>query len=341
MYGHRISRSLKAVLLAVMLVSPVLAAETWSLGKGEDWQGVSENPQGRYQLEVSQMKTLVNEGRADELPAAVAKLKRDYPGIAGADLDAFVAAEKKFAAGELVGAFRAYDSFLAKYPGSELHEAALDREFAIGQAYLGGEKKKIFMFIKIKGYAEGVKIMDKVIDRAGDSPIAVKANIAVADSYEKRGKFENAYERWSMVSSRWPTGQTGKNALLNMARCQHAAYRSPEYDSSYLISAKSYYENYRKRYPEDSKRYEIDKRISQIDEQLAYKEYTIAHYYQRTDSSECAKIYCENVQKNWPDSTGAKMSEDIIEDIGSQKENAPEDPKKQKKEKKWLDRILP
>lgn len=313
MYGRNNSLLLSFMFAALLLGPLAFAAETWTLQEGQDWQAVSENPQARYLLAVSELKRLINEGKVEELGEAIARLKADFPEIAGADLDDFLAAEKYFAAGRFTKAGRAYDTFFARYPESPLYDAALDRELAIAQAYLSGHKKRVLKFINLKGYAEGVKVADKVIERAGDSPIAVRASVAVAQSYEKRARYEDAYQRWSQISSRWPTGETGMEALLGMARCKHAAYRGPKYDASDLVSAKSYYENFLKRYPEESKTYEIEKRLEQITEQLAYKEYTIAEYYDRTGSAESADIYCRMVQGQWPDSTGAKKAKDIIE----------------------------
>ncbi len=303
------------VLSTVLLLLPLaFSAETWSLGQTEDWQAVSQSPRGKYLLAVSELKKIVSGGDVKQLKPAVAKLKEDFPEIAGLDLDDFVKAEKYYAAGKFTKAVRAYDTFLARYPESPLYEAALDREFSIAQAYLSGHKKTVLKFVKLKGYAEGAKVADKIIERAGDSPMAVRASLAVVESYEKRARYQEAYDRWSQISSRWPTGKVGENALLAMARCKHAAYRGPKYDVSDLVSAKSYYENFQTRYPEDAKMYEVDKRIEQITEQIAYKEYLIAKYYDRTGSKNAARIYCDTILEQWPESTGAKGAKYIIED---------------------------
>lgn len=320
MNGRNTNRIFIPFVIVLLCGSSVYAAETWTLGEGEEWQAVSENPRAGYLLAVSELKQLISQGKVDELSAAIARLKQDYPDIAGPDLDEFLNGEKYYAADKFTKAIRAYDTFLARYPESPLYEAALDRELAIAQAYLSGHKKTVLKIVRLKGYAEGAKIADRVIDRAGDSPIAVRASLAVAEAYEKRGKYQEAYERWSLISSRWPTGEIGKNALLSMARCKHAAYRGPKYDSSDLVSAKSYYENFLTRYPEEAKTYEIEKRIEQITEQLSYKEYTIAEYYNRTGSDESADIYCEMVQEQWPKSTGAKRARDIAEEIKLEKQ---------------------
>jgi outer membrane protein assembly factor BamD (BamD/ComL family) len=313
MYGCN-TTAITVVFSVVLFASLGHAAETWTLQNGQEWQAVSENPYARYLLAVSEVKKLISEGRVKELSAAIADLKRDFPEVAGPDLDEFLAAEEHFAAGKFTKAIRAYDAFLARYPESPLYDAVLDRELTIAQAYLAGHKKTVLKVVKLRGYAEGVRIADKVIERAGDSPIAVRANLAVAESYEKRARYEDAYQRWSQISSRWPTGKIGRDALLAMARCKHAAYRGPKYDASDLVSAKSYYENFLTRYPGEAKTYEVEKRIAQITEQLAYKEYTIAEYYNRTGSDESADIYCGMILEQWPQSTGAKMAKDIVEE---------------------------
>lgn len=304
---------IRVLLAVVVLVGSVMGAETWRLDEKQDWKKVSEEPEEQYRVAVSALKLLADQGKSDAVFVAAERLKRDFPEIATSDLDAFVKAEELYATGNFTKAVRAYDAFLAEYPKSPLYYAALDREFAIAKAYLGGHKKTLFKFVKIRGYAEGAKVMDRVIDRAGDSPLALKAARTIAESYENRGKYEDAYERWSQIFSKWPTGESGKEALLAMARCKHAAYRGPEYDMSPLVSAKSYYENYKRRYPEDAKRYEIDKRLEQIRQQLAYKEYNVASYYQRTDSKQCANLYSEMIIEQWPDSTGARGAMDILD----------------------------
>jgi len=331
MYGYNFRYRLLILVFVFIFAGSVLAAKTWKIGQGQDWSLVSDSPKDEYQLIVKRIKEFVDKGQGQLIGPEVARLKSDFPEMAGPDLDAFIEGETAYAEGKFVKAVRAYDAFMKKYPNSRFYEAALEREFSIAQAYLGGHKKRVLKVFKIKGYAQGVKVMENVIDRAGNSPLAVKASVAIAESFEKRSKYADAYEQWSRISSNWPTGQTGKTALLAMARCKHAAYRGPKYDVSDLVSAKSYYENFRLRYPKEAGKYEIDKRLAQIDEQIAYKEYRVASYYHRTGSNKCADFYCDMVQQNWPVSTAAKRAESIAEEIS----NAPAKEDESEKEKKW------
>jgi tetratricopeptide (TPR) repeat protein len=350
------------ILLRVLTVATVLSstsmvrADTWRLAKDQDWQAVSAEGKDKFLMAVAETKKLVNTGQAKAASQAFDKLKEDFPDIAGPDLDIFIKAELLFCKGKFTEAVDNYEKLIAKYPDSKLHDAALDRQFgiatafiggqkttvlgifevagynegmkimdkiskqapgtpigteasvamaqqyeetgqftkalriyekllteqphsdfrdqiidrqyAIATAYLGGEKKQVFRIIKFKGYAEGVRIMEKITDRAGlDTEMGLNASIAVAEHYEKRKDFNSAYLKWWEISSQYQTGKTGREALLNMARCKHAAYnkhpehRRPFYDASNLNIAKSCYEKFKLLYPNDPEGKNIDEKL--------------------------------------------------------------------------------
>ena len=308
-------KTLFVLVLAVisLLCRPAEApAKTWRLDQSQQWQAVSSESQDKYLLAVAQIKKLVNAGQTRAATDALIKLKEEFPEIAGADLDAFIKAEMLFAKGKFAKAARAYDKLLTDYPESELYEAVLDRQFAVATAFLGGRKRPILGVFRIRGYSEGAKIMERISDRAGEAPIAIKAAVSIAESLEKRGKFSDAYFEWSQISSRWPTGQTAKNALLGMARCKHATYKGPKYNALELISAKSYYENFKLRYPKDAEEIGVDKILKQIEEQQSSKQLRIGQYYQKTGNKQSANLYYRMVLDDWPNSTAAKKAKEEI-----------------------------
>ena len=298
--------------LSLVFALPAAYADTWRLEKGQGWTPLSDSNDGGYTQAVANIKQLINDGKAGKAKKAAAKLKKDFPNIAKADFDAFMKGELLYAAGKYQKAVEAYNKFLDKFPQSEFCDAAMEREFAIATAYLSGQKITVLGIFKMSGFDTGVKIMDKISDRAGDAPIAQRASLTVVEHLEKKEMFNEAYDKWSRISSRWPTGQIGKDALLGMARCKHALYKGPKYNATNLISAKSYYESFRQRYPEDAKQLGIDEKIAQINEQLAYKQFSIGCYYQRTGSVEAANLYYNMVLADWPESTAAKMAKESI-----------------------------
>ncbi|UCF00232.1 MAG: tetratricopeptide repeat protein [Planctomycetota bacterium] len=321
MYKCKVRFIVVSAVLVLLSVLPLYSAETWRLGQGQDLQSMSAEGEDKFLLAVAEIKQLVITGQADAVSEALEQLKKEYPEIAGPDFDAFVDAEMLFCKGELSRAMRSYDNFLDKFPESALFEAALDRQFGIGKAFLSGQTRRVLRVFKIRGYTYGKKIMERIIDRVGlGSPIGLRAAMAVAESFESRGKFEDAYIEWQEISTQWPTGQVGKDVLLAMARCKHAAYRGPGYDASNLISAKSYYENFRLRYPEDAKELDVDGKLKLIEEQQARKQLNIGEYYQRTGNKQSANLYYQMVIDNWPGSSAAQIAKAKMEwNLGSEK----------------------
>jgi outer membrane protein assembly factor BamD len=294
------------VLLAVCKSS--FSAQTFRLTE-DGLQAVEPNAGERCLLDVANVKNLLNEHKTQKAAGAIEKLKADWPQIAGSDIDAFFEAELLYCKGKFIKAVRAYDGLLDKFPESELYQTALQRQFRIGQAFLAGRKFTVLRIFRIRGYEQGRKIMDKITDRAGDTEIALKAALAVAQSLEKRKKFGDAYQKWSQISATWPQTDTARTALLAMARCKHATYRGPKYDASGLVSAKTYYENFNDRYPQQAKDLQIDKKLEMIDEQLAYKQLIIGRYYKRTGNITSANLYFQMVLDESADTSVAQMAQ--------------------------------
>jgi len=314
----RIVNKVAAFMLSLLVIHTACGAETWHLENGSEWKPVPDETQNSFLLAVAKIKEFINNGKVKQVQQAYAELKEDFPEIRGPDLEAFIKAEVLYAKGKFGKAVRAYDEFLNNYPESELYQVALDRQFFIAKAYLSGQKRTVLMVFRIRGYDEGVTIMDKIADRAGVGPLAQSANIAIAESFEQRRKYEDAYQRWSQILTKWPTGQTGKNALLGMARCKYIAYNGPRYDVSDLVSSKTYYENFQSRYPDDARELGIDAKIRNINELLAEKQFNIARFYEKTKNYESAKMYYQSVIEEWPDTSAAELSKTLINEIDNQ-----------------------
>jgi len=303
------------LVMAVISRGQVRASEasTWQLEKGRDWKPVATKDEDKYLLVVARTEKLVETGQTMDLYQEWSKLRYEFPEITEQDLDTFIEAELFFCDRKFTKAVASYDKFLEKdYRQSRLYDAALDRQFHIGEAFLAGWKKTVLGIFKIEGAASGVKIMEKITDRAEDQPIAMQAAVAVAESYEKREMFNEGHLKWSEISWQWKTGQIARQALLGMARCKHAAYKGPRYDASCLQSARSYYEDFKLRYPEDAEELGIDGILAQIDEELAYKQLSIGQYYQRIGNRLSANLYYDMVIRNWPESQPAELARQML-----------------------------
>ena len=309
-----------SLLLPLWLIVAVLAGsgfgDTWHLTEGQNWENVEQTAKGQYMLSVANIKQLISSGRSEEAQAALELLKNDYSEIAGAELDAFMAAEILYSKRKWVKAVQKYDEFLDGWPDSGLYESAIEREYSIAVAFLGGQKRRRFKIFNLSGYDEAKKIMRGISDRVGNAPIGYRALESLARGFEKRERYYEAWETWNEIESS-STGELRKQSLLGMARNRHQAYNGRKYDSSSLIGAQTYYREYYDKFGDDIESEKVDEediggKLTTIEHQLADKQLAIGEYYERTGSIGAAKLYYRQVIEKWPNSTAAKKANEYL-----------------------------
>ena len=152
---------------------------------GQEWQKVGQEGNADFMMAVAQAKQLVSTGKTDKAKKAFAKLKKDYPQLAGDDFDAFVKAELLFSQRKYDKASSAYDKFTEQFPESAFYQSAIERQYQIATAFLAGQKRTALKVFKLSAYEEGSEIMNKIADRAGDAPIAQNALKTLAQAEKK------------------------------------------------------------------------------------------------------------------------------------------------------------
>jgi outer membrane protein assembly factor BamD (BamD/ComL family) len=299
-------------ILFICSLSFAAVPETFHLDKNQKWQPVGNDETSRYLLEISKLKQLIGIGDTAGAQQQLAKIKREFALTGGSELDAFMKADLLYSEGKFTESIPEFNKFMDEHPTSPLYDAAQERVFQMGTALLAGYKVPLLKIFKVKGYDEGIKTMEKLADRAGDSAIAQQALIAVARHYEGLKKFRQAYDTWAYISSRWPTGDLGKMALLQMARNMESSYKGPKYDASSLLAARDYYMSYRMRYPDSAAELGIDDILVKIEEQVAYKQLSIGKYYSRTGSKTASSLYYKHVADGWPETVAGEAAKTQI-----------------------------
>jgi outer membrane protein assembly factor BamD (BamD/ComL family) len=260
-------------------------------------------------LSISKIKQQLLSGSRQEVLAALERLKSDVPELSDAEIEAYYKAEELYSKNNWYKAAVEYNRFMDTWPDSILQPAAMERVYAIATAFLQGQKRVFIKILRLPAFDDGVDLITKLADRAGNAPIGLRALTTLAENQEKRKKMRDAYHTWSEIADRWPTGETGRQALLRMAQALHAAYGGPQYDASMLQSSQSYYEDFVSRYPQAANDLEIGRVLELIREQLAYKDYNTGFYYERTGKQPAAAMHYQRLLKEWPDTKAAKMAQ--------------------------------
>ncbi|MHC4357119.1 MAG: outer membrane protein assembly factor BamD [Planctomycetota bacterium] len=292
------------------------SADTWRLDADQKWKEVSAERRGRFLVALANADRFVNTGQVEQAQASFDAIKKDFPEIAGPDIDLFIEAEMHYCKGKLAKTIRSHDKLLSEYPRSSFRDAALG-------------------LIKMKRYGEGIAIMEKITDRTGfDTVMGIDAATAVARSYEERRKFNEAYLKWWEISLHWQRGPVGRDAIMGMARTKLAVYNShPEhrrelYDASSLETAKSNYERLGLLYPGDAAEIGAYKIIRDIDEQLANKQLAVGRYYQKVGNTQAANLYYDMIVRDWKDSKAAESARKMLAENRALTNDPPTAPEK-------------
>ena len=161
------------------------------------------------------------------------------------------------------------------------------------------------------------------VNRAGlEDPngIGLKAAIEVAEHYERREQYLDAYTKWAEIAAYWEKGPIGKRAIYRMAEDNCAAYdqnppkRRAFFDASKLATAKTYYEKYSTLYPQDANGLDIPAKLKQIDEKVAFQQFTIGQYYRRAGKKQAARLYFDMVVQTWPKTEAAGMARQALDE---------------------------
>ncbi len=321
------------VVSVLFVFSSLCPAKTLMLSDEGAWRDIEDMPETQFIRGVMELKRLINTGKVSSAKKLANELRREYPRLSGPQFDDFMRAEYTYASGNYAKAAKAYEQFIQKYPAGWLYESALERHYDIAVAFFQGAKKTVLWVFRVPAFEDGVEIMRKIADRAGDAPLARRALHTLAEYQKKTGRHLDEYETWAEISNRWPTGESGKEAQLGMAFSLHSAYKGPKYDAASLRASRTYYENISQRYPQAADEYAVNNKLEYVEQQRAYKQYNIGEYYDRTDNIRAAKMYYEYVVERWPGSTAGVLAREKLAVLTGQKQ--PEKPKKDFKRKSF------
>ena len=112
------SKRVWLVFAVLSILTGVGTAATYHLSGDNSWQNAADTPEGEYLLEVSKIKQQLLTGTKSDVVKALEQLKTDFPDMAGAEIQAYLDAEKLYAKAKWYKAATAYKEFIDAWPVS-------------------------------------------------------------------------------------------------------------------------------------------------------------------------------------------------------------------------------
>lgn len=259
-----------------------------------------DNPKAQFEYALS----FYNEKKLDDASREFKKLLKEYP-------KSFEASESQYYLGlieekreNLYEAYQAYQRVIDKYPFSERIKEIIEKEYAIAEKFMSGQKRKVLgMTLPVENPA--IEVFSKVVDNSTYGPLAPKAQYKLGLVLKGLQRYYEAEDAFNKVISNYPDSEWVEPAKFQIASCRSAVSRSSDYDQGATGEAKQKFEEFVREHPDAVLSQEAEGNIAKLKEKEAEASFNTARFYEKQKAYQAAKIYYDNVVNNYPESAWA------------------------------------
>jgi outer membrane protein assembly factor BamD len=302
-------------LIAVISAQSLQASLVWRPGEGWVDEGgeIAASTSSREQLDVG--NRFFDKGDYDSALKAYRSLLRRWP-------LSFMAPEAQFKIGQCLekrgafwDAYRAYNTMLQKYPNSDFFDQALERQMAIGNLYLAGERRRLLKIPLGADYQKAIDIFEGIVRIAPFSRFAPEAQYKAGLARENMGKYMEAVSAYNRVLERYPADDIADDAQYQIGYAWLRASQKSDYDQSAAQKALDAFEEFLIRYPNSEKAPQARQHVNRLKGLSSESSLNVARFYEKQRNFEAAYIYYNDVIQQMPDSPDAKIAERKINQL--------------------------
>ena len=312
------------VLLAALALgvwsSPALAQATeFTLEDDGAWEQTAAPEPGTDEHTMWQARRMLAEGRPERAVDLLGEWLEEYgrtrnPYLAEAY---FLRGEARLANDREYNALFDYETVIRDFSATPFYARAVQREYEIGMAYLGGLRRR-FLGVRIEGArGTGEELLIRVQERLPGSALAERAALDLAQHYYDRRQLKLAAEMYAIFRVNYPDSDQTRFAMLREIECNIARFKGPRYDGAGLIDAKLLIEQYRDVYPGESARSGVmDGLESWVDESAAQQVLDTARWYIKTNDEPSARFVLTRLINRHPGSDAAAEAVGMMQERG-------------------------
>ncbi len=199
-------------------------------------------------------------------------------------------------------AFAAHKKLVEVYPFSPRFKDAIEREFAIGEAFFAGKRLKVIGPVSFPALDKAIEVYEHVVTQAPYGEYGSKAQFRLGECYRKQERFEEASRAFQRVVDEYRNSALAEEAKYNVAFCAYHLSLKPSYDQSATDEAITWYETFVASHPESSLIPEARESLRQLKEFKAQGMYQIANFYEIQGKVSSAAFYYKQLVDQYPDS---------------------------------------
>jgi outer membrane protein assembly factor BamD len=227
-------------------------------------------------------------------------------------------------------AFKEYQKLLEKYPKAANYEEVLERQFAICNRFLNGEKFRLWDYIPtFPSMDKTVDMYEKVVKNGPYSDVGAKAQMSIGAAREKQTRFLNDQEPYIQAAKAYEVAadryhdrpQVASEALYKAGLAYQKQAQTAEYDQSTAGQAIDTFGEFITLYPNDPRVAKGEQIIASLKTEQARGNFEIAKFYEQKHQWKGALIYYNEVLIKDPKSPYAASSLERITALKKLTEN--------------------
>jgi tetratricopeptide (TPR) repeat protein len=266
---------------------------------------------------LEEARRLLAEGRASKARKRLKKWTNDNPEHQRYFEGVYLLGEAEF---ERKHYYQAYENYeiVAESTVGELFDTVLKREMDVARAFLSGEKRIVWGFLRLPAYDDGIEILDRIWERVPGTWLGERALKLKADYFFAVGDVDLAQDEYVNLTREYPNGRYVQLAMLRAAEAAAAAFPGIKFDDRALLDAQVRYQQVQNAFPPYADREQVPDRLEGIRQQRAEKDLDIARWYERTRQPAAAEFYYRLVLKDWPDTLAAGEAQRRLGAMGAE-----------------------
>ncbi|OIO36475.1 MAG: hypothetical protein AUJ72_05855, partial [Candidatus Omnitrophica bacterium CG1_02_46_14] len=217
--------------------------------------------------------------------------------------------------GDLAKAADAFQKLADKYPYSDRIKDAMKREFDIANDFASGEKVKVLGIPALSGQEKALELYKHIVKNAPFGTFGDQAQFKVGDLYKSQEEFEEAQKAYQKVVDDYPNSEWAGKARYAIADCSMQAAKKAQYDEKTAQKAIEQFQGFKQTFPEASQAIEADAAIKTLREKNALTNLQTAAFYEKQKKLSSAKVYYEEVIRQYPETSSADAARKKIEEI--------------------------
>ncbi len=291
------------IVLLGLTASPAHSYWIWTPKTGK-WINpkTQAKPTPKEQFDLA--KSFYDLKKYEEAKREFRKLIKAYPKSLESSESQYYLGAIEEAQGNPYEAYLAYQKVIDKYPFSKRIQEVIEREYKIGELFLGGQKQK-FLKITLPQENPAIEIFAKVVENSTYGPLAPAAQYKLGLVLKGLLRYYEAEEAFNKVISNYPDSEWAQPAKFQLASCRAAVSRGSDYDQGAAKEAKEKFEEFLKDHPDVSLSQEAEENIAQLNEKEAEANFTTGRFYEKQKADEAARIYYQGLIESYPQSTWA------------------------------------